>query len=47
MTQSVADYHIAVLVPCYNEEATVGRVVRDFHGAIPSAVIYCVRQQLQ
>lgn len=40
MTQSLADYHIAVLVPCYNEEATVGRVVRDFHGAIPSAVIY-------
>jgi glycosyltransferase involved in cell wall biosynthesis len=31
---------IAVLVPCYNEEAAVGAVVRDFRAALPSASIY-------
>jgi glycosyltransferase involved in cell wall biosynthesis len=31
---------IAVLVPCYNEEATIAAVVRDFHAALPSADIY-------
>jgi glycosyltransferase involved in cell wall biosynthesis len=31
---------IAVLVPCYNEEATIAAVVRDFHAALPSAEIY-------
>ena len=37
---SVGDLRIAVLVPCYNEEATVAQVVREFHGAVPSATIY-------
>jgi glycosyltransferase involved in cell wall biosynthesis len=31
---------IAVLVPCYNEDAAIATVVRDFKAAIPSAVIY-------
>lgn len=31
---------IAVLIPCYNEEKTIGKVVRDFKNAIPEAVIY-------
>lgn len=31
---------IAVLVPCYNEEAAIGAVVRDFRAALPSAAIY-------
>lgn len=31
---------IAVLVPCYNEEAAVGQVVADFAAAMPAAVIY-------
>jgi glycosyltransferase involved in cell wall biosynthesis len=31
---------IAVLVPCYNEEATIGQVVRDFRAALPEARIY-------
>ena len=31
---------IAVLVPCYNEEAAIATVVRDFRAAMPSAVIY-------
>ncbi len=31
---------IAVLVPCYNEEAAIAAVVRDFRAALPEAVIY-------
>ncbi len=31
---------IAVLIPCYNEELTVGKVVRDAREALPEAVIY-------
>lgn len=31
---------IAVLVPCYNEEATVARVVEDFRASLPTAAIY-------
>ena len=31
---------IAVLLPCYNEAATIGKVVRDFAAALPEAVIY-------
>jgi hypothetical protein len=31
---------IAVLVPCHNEAATVGTVVRDFHIHLPRADIY-------
>jgi glycosyltransferase involved in cell wall biosynthesis len=31
---------IAVLVPCYNEELTVAKVVADFRRALPTATIY-------
>lgn len=31
---------IAVLVPCYNEEAAIDTVVRDFRAALPAAEIY-------
>ena len=31
---------IAVLVPCYNEEAAIEQVVRDFRAALPTARIY-------
>lgn len=31
---------IAVLIPCYNEALTIGKVVRDFHEALPEADIY-------
>ena len=31
---------IAVLIPCYNEEVAVPRVVRDFRQALPRAKIY-------
>ena len=28
---------IAVLIPCYNEEKTIGKVVRDAKAALPEA----------
>ena len=31
---------LAVLLPCYNEEATVGEVVSSFQAALPGAAIY-------
>ncbi len=31
---------IAVLVPCYNEALTVGKVVDDFHRELPEATVY-------
>ena len=31
---------IAVLIPCYNEEQTVAKVVRDVREALPEAVVY-------
>jgi len=38
MTEPAA--RIAVLVPCYNDEAAIGAVVRDFRAALPTAEIY-------
>lgn len=35
-----ASHSIAVLVPCYNEQQTIGKVVRDFRAALPQADIY-------
>lgn len=37
---TAADLRIAVLVPCYNEEAAVATVVADFRKVLPSATIY-------
>ena len=31
---------VAVLIPCYNEELTIGKVVDDFKKSLPDAVIY-------
>ncbi len=31
---------IAILVPCYNEEAAIATVVRDFKAALPDAIVY-------
>lgn len=36
----MTDARIAVLVPCYNEEAAIAVVVRDFRAAMPDAAIY-------
>ena len=31
---------IAVLIPCYNEEKTIAKVVKDAKSALPEAVVY-------
>src|SRR5512147_2948188 len=31
---------IAVLVPCFNEEAAIAKVVADFRAALPTATVY-------
>jgi glycosyltransferase involved in cell wall biosynthesis len=31
---------IAILIPCYNEEASIGRVVSDFRAILPGADIF-------
>ncbi|MDR1089910.1 MAG: glycosyltransferase family 2 protein, partial [Prevotella sp.] len=33
-------HRIAVLIPCYNEEQTIGKVVSDFRKELPGATIY-------
>jgi glycosyltransferase involved in cell wall biosynthesis len=35
-----ADHQVAVLVPCYNEEHAVAKVVADFRAALPAAAVY-------
>jgi glycosyltransferase involved in cell wall biosynthesis len=37
---TVPAQRIAVLIPCYNEAATVATVIADFQKALPSATIY-------
>jgi glycosyltransferase involved in cell wall biosynthesis len=31
---------VAILIPCYNEETTIGKVIDDFQRELPSAAIY-------
>jgi len=40
MEQVKNNQKIAVLIPCYNEEKTIERVVKDFSKALPEADIY-------
>ena len=40
MTQPIEGPRIAVLLPCYNEEAAIGKTVAGFQAAIPGASIY-------
>jgi glycosyltransferase involved in cell wall biosynthesis len=37
---TVSSMRIAVLVPCFNEEATIATVIADFRKALPSASIF-------
>ena len=30
----------AVIIPCYNEALTIGKVVDDFHRELPGAIVY-------
>ena len=38
--ETLARYRVAIMVPCYNEEATIARVVGDFRKVLPSATVY-------
>lgn len=40
IAESATPLRVVVLVPCYNEGATIGRVVADFRAALPQASIY-------
>lgn len=40
MTQMAQDYRIAVLIPCYNEAQSIGKVVADFSEVLPEAAVY-------
>src|SRR5262249_4628268 len=35
-----AGAQVAIVIPCYNEEATIAKVVADFHAELPNAKIY-------
>src|SRR5687768_8882175 len=39
-TDIAGRHQIAVLVPCYNEEVSIAKVVGDFRAALPTATIY-------
>lgn len=36
----IDEYAIAVIIPCYNEQQTVGKVIDDMHKSLPTAAIY-------
>jgi glycosyltransferase involved in cell wall biosynthesis len=38
--EPLARHRIAVLVPCYNEEIAIAKVVADFRAALPEAAVY-------
>src|ERR1700722_6160901 len=37
---AVVPCDVAVLVPCYNEERAIAKVVADFRAALPAATVY-------
>jgi len=40
MSEEFRGIEIAVLIPCYNEEVAIGKVVSDFRQALPTAKVY-------
>lgn len=40
MLSSNAQPQVAVLLPCYNEELTIDKVIADFQAALPNAAVY-------
>ena len=40
MSALESEHRIAVLVPCYNEALTVGKVIADFRAALPGCTVY-------
>ena len=39
-SDSYGGLEVAVLVPCFNEEVAVAKVVTDFRAALPAASVY-------
>ncbi len=37
---SIDEISVAVIVPCYNEEVSIGKVIKDFRTVLPHALIY-------
>jgi glycosyltransferase involved in cell wall biosynthesis len=44
-TSPLSSQRIAVVLPAYNEEQTIGAVIREFHAALPSAAIWVVNNR--
>ena len=40
MTDRPTGLRIAAIVPCHNEEITIGKVVRDLSAAVPEMTVY-------
>ena len=40
MNSTMKHYRIAVLLPCYNEATTIGKVVQNFRQVMPESIIY-------
>jgi glycosyltransferase involved in cell wall biosynthesis len=40
METQYCNERVAVLIPCYNEEKTIGQVVGDFRRVLPGAPVY-------
>jgi glycosyltransferase involved in cell wall biosynthesis len=40
MSSMAGEPRLAVLIPCFDEAATIGQVVREFRAALPSATVY-------
>lgn len=38
--QALKKPDVAILIPCYNEEVTIGKVVSDFRRVLPDATVY-------
>ena len=38
--KEISQPRIAVLIPCYNEEATITKVIHNFQSSLPDAVVY-------
>lgn len=38
--KAIGSFEIAVILPCYNEEAAIGQTIQEFQKALPSAKIY-------
>lgn len=40
LRSGIDELHVAVIIPCHNEEPSIGKVVGDFRKAIPTATVY-------